>query len=348
MSRPKRSDTVRDLKVEPRAKTGSKTIEMQVTTEVDVPAAVEPSAERMELEQYAREHPLDGHAFDDLAQWFKRAGDDGRAAAMEEISVAVSGKPASSPRTPRLILSSQHRKVLKHPLLKSTDTEAVIIAGPSLCRMYPSSGSAAGSGTEFDADAGPGAGKAGEALLAAVRILGIKAPGVFLAEENGPPFSLAFYGVPKLLVGKLAVRRELSDSELRFYAGRALFTTSADLMALRLLGKAELTDGLEAIGKVLKNERAPTVDARAIRDSMPAEARGRLNEWLVSRGRRIKVEALLDGARHSVNRAGLVVCGGLAPALHALKAKKALKTELEELVRFAMSEEYFALTARRV
>jgi hypothetical protein len=347
-NRPKRSDTLRDVKVEPLDESGPNTDEMQPTTQVDGLAALEPTPERSELERHAREHPLDERSFKDLAQWFERAQDAARAGWMKDIAVAVSGKPSSPPRSPRLILSSQHRKVLKHPRLATPDTEAIVIAGPSLCRMYPSSGSAAGSGTEFDADAGPGAGKAGEALMAAVRILGMKAPGVFLAEENGPPFSLAFYGEPKLLVGRLAVRRELSDSELRFYAGRALFTTSPDLMALRLLRKEELSEGLLAIGKVLKNERAPAVDARAIRDGLPAEARGRLNELLVSLGRKIKIEAMLDGARHSVNRAGLVVCGGLGPALHALKAKKALKSELEELVRFAMSEEYFALTAKRV
>ncbi len=325
-----------------------KTVEFAPSTEVDMPAAVEPSPERDELTRYAFEHPLDASGFDDLAHWYARAGDDARAESMRDIAQAVSGKPVPSPRAPRLILSAQLRKTLKHPLVETPALEALVLAGPMLCRLYPTTGAAVGTGTEFDADAGPGASKAGEALLAAVRILGMKAPGIFLAQENGPPFSVAYYDGPRLLVGKLAVRRELADSELRFYAGRALFTLSAGLLPLRLLRKADLEEGLSSIAKVLKNERALAVDARAIRDALPAEARGRLNELLVSLGRKLKLEALLEGSRHSVNRAGLMVCGALGPALHALKAKKALKSELEELVRFAMSDAYFALTAKSV
>lgn len=348
MSRPKRRDTIRDVPVQRADDARLKTMEMAPSTEVDMPAAVEPSPERDELTRYAFEHPLDATGFDDLAHWYARAGDEARAEWMRDIAKAVSGKPVPSPRAPRLILSAQLRKMLKHPLVMTPALEAIALAGPTLCRLYPTTGTAAGSGTEFDADAGPGASKAGEALLAAVRILGMKAPGVYLSQENGPPFSVAYYDGPRVLVGKLAVRRELADSELRFYAGRALFTLTAGLLPLRLLRKAELEEGLSSIAKVLKNERAPTVDARAIRDALPAEARGRLNELLVSLGRKLKIDALLEGSRHSVNRAGLMVCGGLGPALHALKAKKALKSELEELVRFAMSDEYFALTARSV
>ena len=348
MSRPKRRDTVRDVPAPQGDDAAFKTVEMAFATEVDVPAALEPSPERVELTRYAYEHPLDSTGFDDLAHWYARAEDEARAESMREIARAVSGKPLPSPRAPRLILSAQHRKALKHALVVTPASEAIVLAGATLCRLYPTTGTAAGSGTEFDADASPGASKAGEALLAAVRILGMKAPAVFLSQEEGPPFSVAYYDGPRLLVGKLAVRRELADSELRFYAGRALFTFSADLLPLRLLRKAELDEGLSSIAKALKNERAPAVDGRAIRDGLPAEARGRLNELLVSLGRKLKLDALLEGSRHSVNRAGLVVCGGLGPALHALKAKKALKTELEELVRFAMSDEYFALTARIV
>ena len=49
---------------------------------------------------------------------------------------------------------------------------------------------------------------------------------------DGPPFSLIHTTEPKLLVGKLAVRKELPDAELRFFAGRALFTQNPDLLAL--------------------------------------------------------------------------------------------------------------------
>ena len=40
-------------------------------------------------------------------------------------------------------------------------------------------------------------------------------------------------------------------------------------------------------------------------------------------------------------------CGAVGPALTALKAKKALNSELLELIRFASSERYVALRNRR-
>jgi hypothetical protein len=43
-----------------------------------------------------------------------------------------------------------------------------------------------------------------------------------------------------------------------------------------------------------------------------------------------------------------VVCGGIAPALEALRAKKALPAETTELVRFAVSERYLELRTRRL
>lgn len=343
-----RSDTLRDVPAPELDVDVPKTVEMPPTTEVDVPAVSEESIELEVLLSHAKEHPLDAEAFRDLAQFYRRVGDKPRAEWMKGLALAVASKAGVSPEVPRLILSANHRKRLKHSLLQGPEAEVITLASLPLCRLYPARGNEAGSGTELSASAGPGASGAAQALSAAVRILGMKPPSVFLSMENGPPFSLTFYDAPRLLVGKLAVKRELSPSELRFYAGRALFSLNRGLMPLRLLRRESLAAGLQAIGRVLKNESVPTVDGRAIRDALPAEARGRLNELLVQLGRRINIDALLDGARHSTNRAGLMVCGSLASALHALKAKKALKAELEELVRFAMSEDYFMLTSQRV
>jgi hypothetical protein len=65
-------------------------------------------------------------------------------------------------------------------------------------------------------------------------------------------------------------------------------------------------------------------------------------------GTKLDLTVLTEGARHSANRAGLVVCGGIAPAIASLKAKKALPSEMMELVRFAASERYLALRNRHL
>jgi hypothetical protein len=52
-----------------------------------------------------------------------------------------------------------------------------------------------------------------DALLAAVRILGVRSPDVYLLDESGPPLSLVFTTEPRILVGKLAVKKEVTDAE---------------------------------------------------------------------------------------------------------------------------------------
>ena len=60
----------------------------------------------------------------------------------------------------------------------------------------------------------------------------------------------------------------------------------------------------------------------------------------------LELGPLTEGARHSANRAGLVVCGGVAPAVEALRAKKALTSEMIELIRFAASDAYLEMRGR--
>jgi hypothetical protein len=65
-------------------------------------------------------------------------------------------------------------------------------------------------------------------------------------------------------------------------------------------------------------------------------------------GRTLNLSQLAEGARFSANRAGLVVCGGVAPAVAALRAKRARPAEMMELVRFAASERYLQLRSRNL
>jgi cellulose synthase operon protein C len=169
-----------------------------------------------------------------------------------------------------------------------------------------------------------------------------------LSEDNGPPFALVFTNAPRMLVGRLAVKKRLPEAELRFFAGRALFTQNPDLLVLRSLKREQIARALTVLAAVLRGGRTLSTEARAVQEALPGKGLDRLKMLFEKIGRSIDLNSLAEGARHSANRAGLVVCGGIAPALAALRAKKALPSEVTELVRFAASERYLMLRTRRL
>ena len=146
---------------------------------------------------------------------------------------------------------------LKHPSLRGEGGELLSLVGMALCRLNPARGKDAGTDDEFHLDAGKGARAVADALLAAVRILGVRSPDVFLLDEAGPPLSLVFTTEPRLLVGKLAVKKEVTDAELRFFAGRALFTQQPELMALRSLRREQVLRGLVLVSQVAEGRASP-------------------------------------------------------------------------------------------
>ena len=304
--------------------------------------------ERELLFQRVRDNPLASEGYLALAEYFDNANDATRCSLMLEIANALEGDPNAAPRPPRLICSATDRAGLRHPSLRGEAGELLGIAGLALCRLHPARGRAAGSKEPFRPDAGRGGQGAAEALLMGVRILGLRAPDVLVSEDNGPPFSLVFAGSLRLLVGRLAVKKQIPEAELRFFAGRSLFTQNPDLLALRSLSREQLSRSLAVLGAVLRGGKGLTSEGRALRDGLPRQATARLRALYDGCRKTMDLSALAAGARHSANRAGLVVCGGIAPALAALKAKKALETEVVELVRFAASERYLLLRSRRL
>jgi hypothetical protein len=96
-------------------------------------------------------------------------------------------------------------------------------------------------------------------------------------------------------------------------------------------------------------QRRPTsLEAKMVRESMPQRGFERFKELLSTAASNLDLAALAEGARHSANRAGLVVCGGIGPAIAALRAKRALESELIEMVRFASSERYLGIRSRAI
>jgi hypothetical protein len=305
------------------------------------------SAERRALFERVRQAPLEPDGYRLLAEHFDSASDPGRSSLMLEIARALEGDPNAAPRTPRLILNATDRAGLKHPSLRGEPGELMALVGAALCRLYPTTGRSAGSDEEFHLEAGKGAKAAADALLAGVRILGQRAPEVFLSEDPGPPFALTHPGAPRLLVGRLAVKRETDPAELRFFAGRALFTLQPELLALRSLRREQVLKGLQLIADVAAG-RAQSAEARVAKEAVSARAWDRVRQLVARVGRTLDYAQLVEGARASANRAGLVVCGGVAPAVAALRAKRALPAEMMSLVRFAASERYLQLRSRQL
>jgi tetratricopeptide (TPR) repeat protein len=303
---------------------------------------------RPDLFDQVRNDPLDAEGYRELADYFDDLNDTTRSVLMTEIADALDGDPNAAPRAPKLMLSAVDRAGLRHPLLRSEAGELLSLGGTALCRLFPARGRSAGSKDEFRLDSGRGAQSAADALLAAVRILGVRSADIHISEENGPPFSLVYVNGARVLVGRLAVRKELPEAELRFFAGRALFTQGPDLLALRTLSREQLRRGLTVLGAVLRGDAGLKAEARAVRDSLAPKSMPRLKQLFERVGRAMPLARLVEGARHSVNRAGLVVCGGVAPALAALRAKKSLEAEVADLVRFAASERYLQLRSRRL
>jgi hypothetical protein len=156
---------------------------------------------------------------------------------------------------------------------------------------------------------------------------------------------VVFADGPRLLVGRLAVKKPSPDAELRFYAGRALFTLNPDLLALRSVSRDEMVRGLQIIAQVLQGKASP-VHSRLVVNDLSPQVWGRLKVLIHTQLGDAELASLADGARHSANRAGLVVCGGIAPAIEALRAKKALTSEMVELVKFAASDAYLEMRGR--
>ncbi|MFP2931760.1 hypothetical protein ACLESO_42585, partial [Pyxidicoccus sp. 3LG] len=213
--------------------------------------------------------------------------------------------------------------------------------------LFPAEGRAAGSSEPLRASSGPGAPAVLDALHTAARILDLNLPELVLSEDDGPPFTAVYAVNARLLVGRLALRQPPSPAELRFHAGRALLSLSPDLLALRALRGSQLMRAMALLATVLKDPRASGPEARVVRDSLSPRALERAIALLEPGTQDFKPSALADAARESANRAGLVACGSVGPALAVLRARRNQDAELVELLRFAASERYLELRAPR-
>jgi hypothetical protein len=168
---------------------------------------------------------------------------------------------------------------------------------------------------------------------------------VFATDQPGPPIALANFCEPRLVISKSAVKKPAADGTLRFFAGRALFTQLPELMALRQLRTEHLARGLALVTQVLER-RGAAGEEHWLREGVPERSWGRLKALVQTAQPDFDFGPMGEAARHTVNRAGLVVCGSIAPVVDCLRTKKARPSEMTELIRFAASDTYFQLRHR--
>ncbi|MCP3058180.1 hypothetical protein LXT21_05320 [Myxococcus sp. K38C18041901] len=308
-----------------------------------VPEPAPASDTEPEVFRQLRERPLDTATYEQLADFFDTRGDAPRAVLMREIVEALAGRDTPAPRLQRPPLTGDERAGLRHPGLRTASGELLACSGIALCRLFPAQGRAADASEPLRAVAGPGAPAVLDALHTSARILAMNLPELVLADDDGPPFTAVHTDKPRLLVGRAAIRQPLPAAELRFHAGRALLSLSPDLLALRALKGAQLLRALALLSTVLKDPKDPSADARLVRDSLSPRALERTLELLEPGTRDFNASALADAARDSANRAGLVACGGVGPAVTVIRSRRSQDSELVELLRFAASERYLAL-----
>lgn len=315
------------------------------TPRLEVPVDARPvhlrrdTGERNRTLALIRERPLDPEGYHRLSEYFEEREDVARSSLMAEIASALEGDPEAAPLPPRIICEPSERAGLRHPALRGDAGELLLLSGRALCQLLPTGKAAPRE--PFHLASGPFAGQAAEALLSAVRILGIRAPDVFLTGETGDvPFSVGVQESPRLLVDPVAVRSAIRPADLRFFAGRALYSVNPDLLLLRTVKRDDLPRAIALLATAVEGEGGE--EGRDLRILLGPNLR-RIRELRRQIADSLDIDALAQAARHSVNRAGLVVAGGVAPALRGLEAKRASEGERIELLRFAASERYLRL-----
>ncbi len=276
-----------------------------------------------------------------------RAGDGWLATLSREVAWALEGIAGPSTEPPQWLLGEDERvqllpEALSGPLARLLSRCGVALVAAAQDGPLPPPAS------PFSAGSGPGAPAALEALAAAVRVLGVRSPVPECMAQAGPPFALAAGAGEsvRLQVGALAVQRPLPGGELRFFAGRALFTQQPLLRALRLLSPEQLEGLLAVLPEALRGGRRLPPEARALCAQLPDGARAGLGEGLEEALEELPgLDGLAMSARHAANRAGLVACGSVRAAVLALRAKRAQEEEVEALLRFAASDRWRSLSA---
>jgi hypothetical protein len=308
-------------------------------------AARSPAGEWDELQRQRERAPLDPVRYRALAALAEAHGDPDRGALMQEIARALEGDGDIEAEAPRPTLRQEGWQAILRFGLRSVAFDVFAIAGRVLCAAEARPARELGAGRPFTMGRGAGSRATGEALLAAVRILGLRAPDVSMSSAQSPPLWSVNTLPPQILVGRMAVKEEpLPSAHLRFFAGRALACFHPDLAAPSLLGAQQLELRLRQLAMAVA-DRGPVPEAVLdLARQVPAKGRERLHDLLEMLHRDgVTATSLRRFARLCVNRAGLVVAGSVEAAVAALRVERGGSAELEDLLAFAASRSYYEI-----
>lgn len=297
--------------------------------------------ERRGLEQRVLSAPFDAEAYRALAAYYGRHGRADHARLIMDVADALDGRAKDRPMPP-LTLSDGDWRALQHPALDAIAHELGLLIGAAVFQVNAAPLDTFQPRGAFSMDGSDGAWALADALLCAVRVLGVRVDDVQLCKSGPLPVFPVCSAPPALIVSKSLLKKQLPSAVLRFFAGRALASLRPELSMFLLVPQREVEAALTGIRKALNREGRMSERTRAVVQKVSGKSADRLG-WILERlsGQGEGVLARQrEGARHTVNRMGLLTAGGIAPALEALDFEGAGEVDRIELLRFAISKAY--------
>ncbi|MBI5548526.1 MAG: hypothetical protein HY901_31980, partial [Deltaproteobacteria bacterium] len=165
--------------------------------------------------------PLEAGSYLLLAEIYERSRESARASLMVEIGRALEGDPFAEPLLPHYTLNATDWASMRHPELRGAGADLFAIVGLAFCSLDALLPKEAGVRRAFSMEESLGTRATAEALLCAVRVLGMRSPDVGAGSIESPPLRAVNTDPPQLLVGRSAINKRLPPAQLRFFAGRA-------------------------------------------------------------------------------------------------------------------------------
>ncbi len=243
---------------------------------------------------------------------------------------------------PPLTLNEEDWALFQHPQLGALAHELGLLVGQAIIDVTAEPIDAFQPRGTFSMDGSDGAWALADALLCAVRVLGVRVADIRLSRDGALPIFPVCSTPPALFVSKPLLKKKIPSALLRFFAGRGLASLRPELGMFLLVPPERIDAALAGIRKALKREGRMSEHTRAVVQRVSGKSADRLG-WLLDRlpgAPPGDLAQLCAGARHTVNRLGLIAAGGIGPALQALDFEGAGEAERAELLRFAISKGY--------
>lgn len=304
--------------------------------------------ERRGLEQRVEKSPFDAEAYRHLAAYYLRHKREGHARLIADVADALEGLPSERPMSP-LTLNDEDWTLFQHPGLGAIAHELGVLVGQAVFQVCAAPIDTLAARGPFSMDGSDGAWALADALLCAVRVLGVRVDDVRLCKSGALPVFPVCSSPPALFVSKPLLKKQLPSALLRFFAGRALASLRPELAMFALVPTAQVEAVLAGIHRALNREGRMSEQTRAVVQRVSGKSADRL-AWLLDHlaGQGEGALALAcEGARHTANRMGLFTAGGIGPALDALEFEGAGEAARVELLRFAISKAYREFRLRK-